>query len=176
MTRKAAMMIGLAVTLAIYYFAVMPLEAGRPAMQAELRAEHATLLKYRRFLETVKDGDEQLREARSRVEQLERGMVPASDISLAMATLQGRAQDKVQAAGLKILSIKSQPAEDGGAGGYRRLPIFIDCTGDASELSRLLKSLDTPDVMISLDSISISMLRTDMMRIKLNLSGLMRQK
>ena len=175
MTRKAAIMIGLAVLLAIYYFAILPLDEARPAMQQELRAEKATLMKYERFLETVKDGDSQLKAARQRVEELEKGMVPASDESLALATLQGRVQDKVQASGLKILSIKSQPADEG-KGGYKVLPIFIDCTGDTSELSRLLKSLDSEGAMVSLDSISVSVLRSDMLRIKLNISGLMRAR
>lgn len=175
MTRKAAMMIGLAVTLALYYFAILPLEAGRPAMQEELRAERATLMKYKRFLETVKDGEGQLKAAKERLEELERGMVPASDVSLALATLQGRVQDKVQASGLQILSIKSQVAEDG-KGGYKVLPIFIDCTGDTSELSKLLKSLDSAGSMISVDSLSVSVLRANMLRIKLNISGLMRVK
>jgi Tfp pilus assembly protein PilO len=139
----------------------------------QLESRHASLAKHKRFIKRTQDAGGELENARKELKKMEKYIIKATDTSLAFAELQTKIQDIAAQSGLSIKSIKPLPVVD--YRGHKGLPIFMDAMGNIRHLSKFLKFLDSTWEFISIDSISVSTSVHDNLRIKIQLSGLMKK-
>lgn len=172
MKNSTIALIAMAAALALQLFVVSPLSEKRAAMREELAAQYTSLIKHERFIRMVKDADGELRAAREELDAIEKLFAGERDVSLAMARLQGKIQDMASLSGLGILSMK--PLTPVKYAGYNGLPIFMDCAGNALSLATFLKQIDQRTEMIAVEKLNVNVGRDGQLRIKIQLSGLMR--
>lgn len=172
MKRSTAVMIVVAIILAIYVLGISPLKEKREGIQESLFVEHKSLLKQERFIQSGRNAQDELAALEKDVAALEKYVIKEDNESLAFARLQGLVQDMSEAAGMSIDSMK--PLVTKPYDGYAMLPLAVDATGTIQQLSEFLHKLDRTSYMIRIDSLGISTTPTDTLRIKLQVSGLMR--
>jgi Tfp pilus assembly protein PilO len=170
--RNRIIILVLAAIAGVYIFLVSPLEDRRAELGEQLEARYATLMKHERFILRTKNADIDLEDARKELQKMEQFIIQATDTSLAFAELQTKIQDIAASAGLSIKSIKPLPPVT--YKGHKGLPIFMDATGGIRQLSRFLNHLDSTWEFISIDSMNVATTQKNGLRIKIQLSGLMR--
>lgn len=172
MNRTIAAIGIVAALAAVYVFLIAPLDEKRVDIQERLRMDYATLHKY----EAVSGNREQieplLEQTRNDLQDIEQNIFPKTDLSVAFAKLQKNVQALARESGLTVTSVKPLPTIS--YEHYTGLPLYIDCAGDIKELSEFLKSLDSRDVFYRIDRLNIAASRNGSLRIKMQLSGLMR--
>lgn len=175
MRKHKTALISLASVIALYLFVITPLEKGRERIVNELPQKQASLAKYRHFLLTYGEEKERLHEHRQELEQVEKFIIPESDPTLAAASVQSSVQDLAALAGIKVNSIRAlSPVIEKG---YSRLPVYVDGAGRMKNISTLLKMVDSGREKLAVDKLDISTSRESrMLRVKIQLSGLMRNE
>jgi Tfp pilus assembly protein PilO len=156
----------------VYALFVAPVADQRAALAERLEATYDSLIKHEQFVRRTKETGLELDKARKELQEMEQFIVQAEDVSLGFAQLQSKIQDIAEDAGLNVRSIKPLPSVM--YAGYRGLPIFLDATGDIRQLSRFLNHLDSTWEFISVDSLNITATRQQTLRVRLQLSGLMK--
>lgn len=162
-----------AALLAIHLLFIVPLDESREELQERLFIEHKALLKHEQFISSGADAQKELKTLRKKVRKMEKSMLAEKDSSLALAALQSRVQDMAEGAGLKINSVK--PLEPLEHEGYREMALFVDASGEMDSLSAFLKMIDRSSQLISLEKINMATAPRGGLRIKMQLSGLMKQ-
>ncbi len=173
MSRTTFALIAFAVALAVHIFVILPLEGSREAIQEQLFIEHKSLIKHERFLTESAGAKQELESLKRKMQRLEKRIVREKDSSLAFASIQGAVQDMASSAGIRVNSIKPLSPDETGV--YSRMPLFLDGTGDMLGLSSFLKLLDSSRELISIDKLGITRGRKGKLRIKIELSGLMKK-
>jgi Tfp pilus assembly protein PilO len=74
--------------------------------------------------------------------------------------------------GFSVTSIKPLPTVE--FKNYTGLPIFMDCNGNVKDLSNFLRRLDDPNTLLDIDRLNISAQQDGGLRIKIQLTGLMK--
>lgn len=148
------------------------LDEKRTALHESLEVNYATFAKKRDFiLRTVKAGPA-LESALTDLEASESHIIPQSDTSLAFAKLQARVQDLSQSSGMRVYSIRQLPPV--AHKGYISLPLFIDMRGNITTFSELLRTIGEADDFIAIDSINVTSSQQGTLRVRVQLSGLMK--
>jgi Tfp pilus assembly protein PilO len=172
MTRRTIILIVIAVVVGFYVFYVDDLAEKRPALQEKLEMDFTTLMKHEKFIQRTKMAGVDIEDALEELAEKEKHIIHTTDQSLAFARLQKKIQDLAYETGLRISTIKLLPAV--AHNGYTELPIFMDSTGDISNLSEFLKHIDSGKDFIGLDELDISSAPKGRLRVKMQLSGLMK--
>ena len=173
MSRTTLGFMVVAAVVAVYVLSIAPLDQKREEMQERMFLEHKALLKYERFATGGDDAKRELETLRRKVAKLEKRIIDEEDRSLALASLQSKVQDMADGSGLKVNSVKPLEPED--IEGYRTLPLFLDTSGGMGQLSSFLKMLDRSGDLVSLEKINISRAPRGGLRVKMQLTGLMKQ-
>ncbi len=173
MSRTTLGFMVVAAVVAVYVLSIAPLDEKREEMQDRMFLEHKALLKYERFATGGDDAKRELETLRRKVAKLEKRIIDEEDRSLALASLQSKVQDRADDSGLKVNSVKPLEPED--LEGYRTLPLFLDASGRMGPLSSFLKKLDSSGGLISLEKINISRAPRGGLRVKMQVTGLMKQ-
>lgn len=171
--RKSIITIGLiAFLIALYVFIINPISAKRLEVKETLSAKYTTLLKYERFIKEGKVASAELKKAKDELKRMEDTLIQAGEESLGFAKLQSKLGDLAEGSGIKLISIKTQPAlRDKG---YVLLPLEIESVGYIKELSGFLKSLDSERNFIRIERLNISkagLEKEETLRMKLHLLG-----
>jgi Tfp pilus assembly protein PilO len=172
MNRTTISIIVVAAVIIVYVLFIAPLPEKRGPLKERLQMDHTTLMKHERFIQRTKKAGVETEEALKDLEEKEKFIIHSTDKSLAFARLQTRIQNLTSRAGLRISTIKFLPAAD--HKGYTELPIYVDSTGDISNLSEFLKSLDSGKDFIKINTIDISTAPKGKLRVKMQLAGLMK--
>jgi Tfp pilus assembly protein PilO len=159
--------------LTLYVMFISPLDEKREAMKDELFVQYKSLLKHEEFISSTQNAQEELEKARAELEKKEKHIINASDVSLAFAELQAKVQDMADQSGMTITQLKPLQAEQNESG-YSRLPLFMDCWGKIWQLSKFLNFLDSTPEFLAIDRLQITVGRQGSLRIKIQLSGLMK--
>ena len=173
MSRTTKVLIAAAAVLTFYTVLVAPLEDKREGIREHLYIEHRSLEKHERFIKGGGGAKEQMEAIRIELESLEKGLIKEKDSSLAFATLQGELQDMAGGARIQVNSIK--PLEPEEQDPYVTIPLLLDASSDIRGLSAFLKMLESSGELISLDKLSVSLAPQGGLRIKLQMSGLMKK-
>jgi Tfp pilus assembly protein PilO len=148
------------------------LNTERAAMHETLEVNYATYAKKKSFIQrTLKAGSE-IKAALTDLEQSEAKIIPQSDPSLGFAALQARVQDLAQDAGMRIYAIRQLQSVT--ARGYISLPIFVEMRGDIATFSAFLRQIDAGEDFISIDNLNVTTSQEGTLRVRLQLSGLMK--
>lgn len=148
------------------------LDAKRAAMRETLEVNYATFAKKRDFiLRTIKAGPE-MKESLIDLEHSESNIIGKTDPSLAFATLQGKIQDMAQSSGMKIYAIKQLPAA--AHKGYTSLPLYVDMRGTIETFSEFLRFLGSTNDFIGIENISVTSSSQGVLRVRVQLAGLMK--
>lgn len=161
-----------AAVLAAYFFLISPLSEKREELKENLYTQHKTLVKYEKFISNTKQSEEELLHAREKLREMEQYIIDKPDVSLAFAELQTSIQKMAKTAGLSITSIKPLPAVD--YPGYKGLPLLVEATGNIGNFGKFLNHLDSTWQFISVDKINVNTAPRDKLRVKVQLTGLMR--
>lgn len=161
-----------AAIIAMHVLIVAPMGDSREAIQEQLFVEHRSLMKHERFIAEGHGATEELEALKGALKRQERRIVNEKDPSLAFATIQGKVQDMASGAGLRVNSMKPLAPKD--IGTYSRMPLFLDATGDMRGFSSFLKLVDSSEDLLSLDKLSVTVAPRGVLRIKMELSGLMK--
>lgn len=153
----------------IYAFFISPLDGKREELRETLRERHAVLEEYE---EIVRMGEGGLKTAGERLKRLERHVISATDESLAFSRLQIKVEDFASDSGLLITSVRPLTAVK--YGDYVGLPIYLDALSDIGQLSEFLRRLDSVAVYIRIDKIDVSRAPQDLLRVRMQVSGLMK--
>jgi Tfp pilus assembly protein PilO len=172
MSRTTIAIIAVAALLGSYVLLIRPLEEKRAEIKEELEMNYTTLVKNERFIKRTEKAGVELEDARQELEEMEQYIIPSVDTSIAFAQLQTKIQNIADSAGLRVMSVK--PLAPINYKGYKGLPIYMDSMGGIQQLSRFLNYLDSTWEFISLDSLSVSGTTQNRLRIKVQLSGLMK--
>ena len=172
MSRTTLGLMVAAAVIALYVLFISPLDEKREAIQEQLFIEHKALVKFERFIASGADTRKELDGLRQELAVMEKNIIDEKDPSLAFAALQSGLQDMAEVAGVSINSVK--PLEPEEHDGYRTVPIFMDSSGNMSSLSSFLRMLDNSRKLISLEKINIVIAPRGGLRIKMELTGLMR--
>ncbi len=172
MSRATLGLMVAAAVIALYVLLISPLGEKREAIQDQLFMEHKALVKFERFIASGTDTREKLDALRQELVVMERSIIDEKDPSLAFAALQSGLQDMAEGAGLNVNSLK--PLEPEEHGEYRTIPLFLDSSGNISSLSSFLRMIDNSRQLISLEKISITVAPRGGLRIKMELTGIMR--
>ena len=172
MSRTTIAIIAVTAILGAYVLLVRPLEEKRAELKEKLEMNYTTLVKNERFIKRTEKAGVELEDARQELEEMEQYIIPSVDTSIAFAQLQTKIQNIADSAGLRVTSVK--PLAPINYKGYKGLPIYMDSLGDIQQLSRFLNYLDSTWEFISLDSLSVSATTQQRLRIKVQLSGLMK--
>lgn len=171
--RRSVVLAGvLAALVGAYVFFVAPLSEKRTELKERLQTEYMTLKKYEKFIQRTEGAEAELKAAAKKLKKMERNTIHADDTSLAFSRLQIKIQDIAEASGFTITSIK--PLSPVNHNGYAGLPIYLNGTADIAHLSSFLKSLDSNKVFISIDRLDVATAPEKTLRIKMQLSGLMK--
>jgi Tfp pilus assembly protein PilO len=172
MSRTTIAIIALAVILGVYVFLMRPLEEKRAEIKERLETNYTTLVKNERFIKRTEKAGVELKDAIKELEEMEQYIIHSADTSIAFAELQTKIQNIAEASGLYVTSVK--PLTPVSYKGYRGLPIYMDSLGNIEQLSRFLNYLDSTWEFISLDKLTVTINVQQRLRIKVQLSGLMR--
>lgn len=172
MSRTTLGLMVVASVIALYVLFISPLDEKREPLQDQLFIEHKALVKFESFIASGADSRKELEGLREELAIMERSIIDEKDPSLAFAALQSEIQDMAERVGLRINSVK--PLEPEEHDGYRTIPLFLDSSGDISSLSSFLRKLDNSRKLISLEKINISVAPRGGLRIKMELTGIMR--
>jgi Tfp pilus assembly protein PilO len=173
MSRNIIILATATALLTLYVLFISPLDEKRDALKDELYVQYKSLMKHEAFISSTQNAQEDLEKARIELESREKHIIVASDVSLAFAQLQTKVQDMADQAGLTITQLKPLQAEDKEVG-YKRLPLFMDCRGPIWKLSRFLNYLDSTPDFVAIDRLQVSLAPRGTLRIKIQLSGLMK--
>jgi Tfp pilus assembly protein PilO len=176
--RKSVLIAGAAVLMMSFYVLVItPVSEKRASLRERRDADFQTLLRYRSFVSGAKVSREELLAARKELEGIEQGVIRESQEPLAFAELQLRLQDAAGSAGLSTLTIRPLPAKSEKQKGYATLPIYMEAEGGIKALSDFLKSLDSADSYVRIDTLIINhkdVREQRELRVKMQVSGLMK--
>jgi Tfp pilus assembly protein PilO len=172
MIRKTVVIATLAATAAAYMLLIAPLAERRAELKERLQSSYFTLIKNEEFILRTQKAGIKMKDALKELEEMEQYIIHADDMSLGFATLQSRIQDIAMSSGMTITSIKPLTAVS--YKGYRGLPIYMEGVLGIKELSRFLNQLDSTWDFISIDSLIVSTTAKDMLKIKIQLSGLLK--
>jgi Tfp pilus assembly protein PilO len=172
MNRTIAAIGIIALLAAAYVLIVEPLAEKRVEMQDRLQADYSTLIKYARYNKLKDHSGKRLEFSQQKLEKTESFILPSSDTSVAFAKLQRNVQGMATNSGLSVTSIKPLPTVE--FKNYTGLPIFIDCNGNVKDFSNFLRRLDDPSILLDIDRLNISAQQDGGLRIKIQLTGLMK--
>ncbi len=173
MNRNLLIMTVIAALIAFYSFIIDPLSDKRASIQDDLFLQYKSLMKHEQFLRNAQSAEEELENSRTELEKQEEFIIRENDTSLAFARLQTKVQDMAASAGLEITSLKPLQGTDQKVG-YKKLPLYMDCKGNMSQLSKFLNHLDSTWEFIAIDSLQVSVMLQGKLRIRIQLSGLMK--
>lgn len=170
---RSIILIGIVVAMAaIYFFTVAPLTEKKMDLRERIERKYLALIKHEAFIQRAEKAGAKLKNALKELDEMEQYIIHPVDASLAFADLQMKVQDMAGGAGIRIVSIKPLPAVDYDS--YRGLPISIDSTGSIKQFSEFLRRLDSTKEIISLEQIDMAIVKHDVIRIKMEILGLMK--
>jgi Tfp pilus assembly protein PilO len=172
MKRSTLVLMIIAALLGAYVFLVSPLEGKREELRERLFVEYKTLRQHEEFIGSTEDAQSEVEEALKELTDMEKHVIQNKDTSLAFAELQKKVQRLAETSGMRVTSIKPLSTEN--RHGYAVLPIFMDFTGSISNFSTFLRRLDTSSEFIAIDRLNISRVPLNKLRVKIQLSGLMK--
>jgi Tfp pilus assembly protein PilO len=172
MKRSTPLLMMIAALLGAYVFLVSPLEGKREELRERLFVEYKTLRQHEEFIGSTEDAHAQVEEAVQELTDMEKHVIQKKDASLAFAELQKKVQRLAETSGMRVTSVKPLSAES--RHGYAILPIFMDFTGSISNFSAFLRRLDKSSEFIAIDRMNISRVPLNKLRVKIQLSGLMK--
>jgi Tfp pilus assembly protein PilO len=165
-------LVTIAALLGAYIFLVSPLEGKREGLKERLFVEYKTLRQHEEFISSTENAQAEVEQALEELTTMEKHVIQKKDTSLAFAELQKKVQRLAETSGMRVTSIKPLSAES--RYGYGVLPIFMDFTGSISNFSTFLRRLDKSSEFIAIDRMNISRVPLDKLRVKIQLSGLMK--
>jgi Tfp pilus assembly protein PilO len=171
MKRSTLVLMIIAALLGAYVFLVSPLEGKREELRERLFVEYKTLRQHEEFIGSTEDAQTEVEEALKELTDMEKHVIQNKDTSL-FAELQKKVQRLAETSGMRVTSIKPLSTEN--RHGYAVLPIFMDFTGSISNFSSFLRRLDRSSEFIAIDRLNISRVPLNKLRVKIQLSGLMK--
>lgn len=148
------------------------LDTERAALHETLDVNYATYVKKKSFIERTLKAGAETRAALKELQESESHLIPQADASLAFAELQARVQDIAQSAGMRIYAIRQLQSVS--SRGYVSLPLFVEMRGDIARFSTFLRELDAGDDFIGIDNMNVTASQEGALRVRLQLSGLMK--
>jgi Tfp pilus assembly protein PilO len=175
MKRRRFILIGALVTAGILLFQNSYLAPRSETMRGEIQSRYGLLQKYEAYLKGSGLTEREMAELIAEMKTIEKRLMSEKSEFLSSAGMQRIVAELSEKSGLSVLTMRPINAVKGG--NFITVPVYFEGTGNISQISDFLHSVEKNQVMLKIDKLSINvtnMQNPKELRFKMQLSAMAR--
>jgi len=173
MKQRKIILFGALLIISVLLFQKFYLTPRSEALREEIQSKFGTLEKYETYLKGAGSTEKDMEAVISEMKTIERRLIPEKSEFLASASMQRIVSEVSEKSGLNVLTMR--PINAIKDKNFIFVPVYFEGTGNISQLSDFLNSVEKNPVMLKIDKMSLNvtnMQNPKELRFKIQLSGM----